>query len=478
MEKVEKTKALMAIFVIGIGIILSIFMLRAESKYIITLQYSVLLCIIILLNIIIKWEKNVVTPMLLFNCIYLTTSFSIWYFCYTDFETNNFAFGTIYTSDFYDLLEKSALYFLIGYIFLVIGYEVMPKKQDVINVKFESKEIITDTALTIFIIGCYVIGLFNFCFNVFTNTGGNLLLYFSNMAIVNEMYADGGTTIGYNFLYLGAYMILLKSLRSTGRVGLFSAFLILISILVKISSGRVFGTLSYIMILAGIYYFSKINSTRNINKKLIVFAGLILLGGLFMYLFRYVSSLHSAGIVYGSWIDYISESFGNILYFLFDRGNTVNVAIMPKIIDSWFSDVGPLLGKSIILSVFSIIPSSILGVAADNYYWKIKELWFSDVSGGGLPPTIIGEMYMNFGIVGITLGMLCFGLCMKYVYNWYLAKQGYFRLLVFLNMCFGFFLLIPKTATGNLPVLNIALIGCMYLALRALSILDLWCRGK
>lgn len=58
-------------------------------------------------------------------------------------------------------------------------------------------------------------------------------------------------------------------------------------------------------------------------------------------------------------------------------------------------------------------------------------IWLKNVlnlqfQGGGVTPTLIGELYINFGMVGIFIGMLVFGFLMRYMQELYERGQAIF----------------------------------------------------
>jgi len=58
-----------------------------------------------------------------------------------------------------------------------------------------------------------------------------------------------------------------------------------------------------------------------------------------------------------------------------------------------------------------LIMSSIM---SEEELW-IKDKWYLDVEGGGLPPTAVGEWYANFGFAGVVVGMFVVGMALGVV---------------------------------------------------------------
>ncbi|UKO94022.1 oligosaccharide repeat unit polymerase family protein [Gordonia amicalis] len=63
-------------------------------------------------------------------------------------------------------------------------------------------------------------------------------------------------------------------------------------------------------------------------------------------------------------------------------------------------------GKSFIWNFLALVPGSSL----EPFDFKLKQAAGQGFAGGGLPPTLVGEFYVNFGTAGIFVGMMVIGL--------------------------------------------------------------------
>ncbi|TWD92373.1 oligosaccharide repeat unit polymerase [Neobacillus bataviensis] len=78
-----------------------------------------------------------------------------------------------------------------------------------------------------------------------------------------------------------------------------------------------------------------------------------------------------------------------------------------------FSDSASLLhGKSLFWNFGILMPGS--SYPAFDFY--LKDLLRVGFAGGGLPPTIIGDLYLNFGLIGIIFGMMIVGGLWSFLY--------------------------------------------------------------
>ena len=107
----------------------------------------------------------------------------------------------------------------------------------------------------------------------------------------------------------------------------------------------------------------------------------------------------------------LAQGFLKVIgFYAFDKGNTPNVAVFMKIIDSSKADYGYLYGESLFSGIVNNLPSAFKPKAgAGITSFMVRDLWYPNVAGGALPTTAVGEWYMNFGPVGPFVGMFLVG---------------------------------------------------------------------
>ena len=159
--------------------------------------------------------------------------------------------------------DFNSIYFVIGYIFTLIGYKTFVKRgqpQVILN------DDVSHRFIWLIIIGFSVLGTINFIFNIYTYAGGNIFAYFSNLSVrYLEFEEIEGTTLGYLFAYIAAYLWFYIVLKNRKFSMLFALFLFL-TILMKASTGRIFQTLIYIASFVVIYYFRNIHYNHTLNN--------------------------------------------------------------------------------------------------------------------------------------------------------------------------------------------------------------------
>lgn len=463
-ERLSKKKLIFMAVLISVFILISVIVLFSGNKYAIALLFSLMLFFSILFFLLFKEKKIIFEPIYLFSLYYLTVCIVIWYLAYSNFETDLFTNNTTFSNDKTFLFAITVFYFFIGYICTLFGYFSV-KNNEEFDLQYEKKNVISNFALKFTIILFFSIGLFNFMYNVFYFADGNMILYLKNISLRTLEFANGGTTLGYIFAETSIYVWLFMLLRKKKYFSFPFLICLFITILMKVSVGRIFQTFVLIGCIVGIYYFIELKNKVSNNKKYFIIGGAILVGGIVVYYLRLASNLAIIGKLDDGFIQSFELFIKNLGYYAVDKGNMPNVSVVMKIIDSWNSDVGFLFGSSLFYFVFSLFSINLIPIPSVI----IKQTWFQHIQGGNLPPTGIGEMYANFGFLGPILGMFIFGIVIALFYKMMIKRKNYWFLVCFIQITVGFIALFPKGEFSNLTLWSIAPITLTYIFLRFLT---------
>lgn len=405
---------------------------------------NILIYIIIFVNL---KNGNIFSPISLFSVMYITAPASVYYLLLEGLENSHFI--EVYSSYnlFFDYLPYTIFLFLIGYIAYAVGYFSFLKKS---KQYYSESFSIDNLVLKYFIIIFMTITLVNFLYIVFSTTG-NPLTYFRQMSVNRYIYTTELSTFGYNFgvfsIYLYQYY-LLKNNKKPSIIFISSSMLMLI---IKASAGRIFQTMATILIILGIFYtFSMITDKNTKYSKYILFTVTF---GIIIYVFRAAGSFYFHG-GYDTFIDAVYDIISRLTYYIFGRGNVVNIAIVPYILNNWESDYGTYLyGSSALSGLVKFFP--FLKETFPSTSYLIKNLWFEDIIGGALPPTCIGELYINFGLIGTVIGMLIMGIISSILFNIYSNKVSFIKTIIYMHFVCFFILLFPKTDFSSFPFFEI-----------------------
>lgn len=424
----------------------------SEDNFAFAKGCSVLIVWLIFTFLYLQKELVIFSPITLFCIVYLTIPITNFYFIQTDFV------NTIYFSKFelkknyIDLFNKACLYYFIGLLSMLLGFiSIKPAKVEKFNLNIEkiyhSKIILM---IAVFLMG---VGVINFFYNVSVYAGGNVFTYFGNVALRKHEFEDNsqGTTVGYNLYYIGSYILLFYYFLKKRRLSLLFWCLVIVGVAIKGSTGRIYSTLVYLISFLSMSYFHTIylGKIKSLNKKYIVALTIIPLLGVFFYFFRLYSSLSINNTESISIAEASSQFLDVIGYYSFDKGNTPNVALFMKILDSWESDHGYFYGLSLFSGIF---PLSFFVEHGAKTSIVVKELWYMHLPGGALPTTAVGEMYMNFGVLGVVFGMFLVGLFLKLFYNYCVNKATFTSYLVLTQISLSFVAIYPKVDLTNLGI--------------------------
>lgn len=424
-----------------------------------------ILSMIILWYFMFKSTRCLFDPMNMFSAYYMLVVPSAFHTLYNNFEKGEYV--THYNANAILLFNLSVLYLIIGFLSSVLGYELFKKKQYAI-IRLETERIISNKVIITIIIIYFFAGIANFTVNVYKIAGGNFMAYMSTLSARHAIDKEiPHTTIFYLFTYISVYLMIyfLKRNKINGRMLL---PLLTIVFIMLFSTGRGFTTLSYFITVIGIYYLLNFDITDiSYNIKYIHFFFYISIGAIVMYFIRWGSSIVLMTNSIYSAIDTISKyDYAELWSFiLFEKGNTPNIPVLMKIIDSWGDDIGFLYGKSLGSWILGFLPSSIRPIDYQpSAMIRIAE-WFPHALGNH-PPTGVGEMYANFGILGPIIGMFFFGVFCAVLYNALIFFQNYWVLLIYLQIVIGFIFIYPKGEFDNLSLWQILPILVTYALLR------------
>jgi oligosaccharide repeat unit polymerase len=85
---------------------------------------------------------------------------------------------------------------------------------------------------------------------------------------------------------------------------------------------------------------------------------------------------------------------------------------------------GFLWGESYLAIPFAPVPSAILPFPKPPAGGKLNAVRIHGIDSGAVPPGYIGEAYWNFGIVGVIIVMLIFGIGLKWICQLYVTNCG------------------------------------------------------
>lgn len=410
-----------------------------------------------------KRRKDIFETFYLFNAFYILFYFSALVLYARGFYTNEFISGSSFYSDLNQLYTVTLVLVLFSYFSVFLGYYAFLKPG---NLSLKKLDIVEGKAFLVLALFIYFIGFLNFYGNVLAVSSGDIFDYYSKIAVLrDEMEGQSLTSIGYNLIFLASYMIFLRSIQ-LNYYNKYLVALIVLSVVIYFSKGRITGTIFYGLSFLGLYYYN--NGIVKLNNKYVGLISVIAVTSIFLYSLRYMSSvsynnnLDSAGSFFKDFFQIES-----LLYFIFDKGNSPNFAILMKVVDSWGRDIGYLFGTTLLAPLYNFVSPNFFGMI-DQPAFIAKQQWYLSTQGGNIPLTGVGEMIANFSIYGFIVGMFAFGVLGAIVRNFLLATQSNLYLIFYLKFSLNFFMLYPKGEFNNFDLFWFSIFSILILFLISL----------
>jgi len=383
-------------------------------------EKKVYLSIFLLLGIII----GIIIPILLWNI-----SFYQGYILY-------FIILLIYTHKKYNLINilNPVSYYLIYYFgFILFGGLFAAKYSNRILIS-ENAFILVLLGIQFFLLGSFVWGILSkrnasmYKKNIYTtwdykkaNYISILLLLVGSMLAIFYYYLAGGIPIlhenadyfrvkikeGKSWLYLlsyGFYLVglLIYSLNNMviGKNKIPLLFSIIGSI-IFIGLGYRSPAFQLLLMSYVLYSYFKYKKIRLLR--------VFLFGMVLLFLVGLTGSLRSKGL------DIVNNL--NIIWLTLEWRFFVQFNNIQLILD-WINNNQFLYGKSLLIDLKTLLPG----------YQPSFAIWLKDSMGmdfaGGFTPTIIGESYANFGLIGVTMASFLIGLLTQAIYTYLLRNKN------------------------------------------------------
>ncbi|MDY0348808.1 MAG: O-antigen polymerase [Tenuifilaceae bacterium] len=392
-----------------------------------------------LMYLICKKKKDFFDPFYLFSLHYCVVYIAATVLFLRGFESNPFFMTTKFYSSHEVVFTNSLILCIVSYSFAYFGYHVFIGKRHFTYPNYVRG--IKSNVFGLLGIFYFCLGFLNFLFLVQVLYGGDIVSFYKSFSGRTRELSDSGvSTVGYHFIYAAAYMFFIRWLFIR-KMGLFTFCVIFISIFILASNARVIATILYIVSFIGIYYY--FNGMYKLNKHIFFYGLVFILAALFLFFLRIFSNNVTHGIEGGEF------SLELVLYLIFDHGNVVNFPIIMKIIDSWGRDIGYLYGVSFLYPFYGHISYDFFSLNPPVQE-IIKSEWYSSLPGGNLPPTVMGEMYANFGFLGIPVGFFIFGAFGAVIKNILLITKNPIFIIFYIQFSLSFYMLVVKGGFSNL----------------------------
>jgi hypothetical protein len=394
---------------------------------------------------------NLLEPVYWFAAMYYWFFIGPVYLILSDFR---FSAHLIVTgSEKWELMTTSLSLALGGYLSLLGGYLIVRRSRQPNDIVYQSEAELPSWLLRAVTALFVLIGTLSFIQYAGAYPGGivDYLRDFGLRAHRYEQMQEESSTIGYHFLYAAVFIWIFTLRRAgPGRLGRLEYLLFWptlgVSILALVGEARIFQLVSYLLVIPATFYLTAQRRERR-EFTFLVLGGSMILSGILLYVARLASILlynRPDAFAGQSLADIGLAALEGMAFLLIDKGNVPNVVVLMTIVDRWEADFGLQYGKTLLNWLAAFVPD----MDSVQMGPLIGDRWYQTV--GGLPPTIIGELYANFRTGGVLFGMFAVGMLMAFTFNLARRCRDYWIYLAYVAIVCRFFFGWPKGETMNL----------------------------
>ena len=423
------------------------YIIKSNRKNSIITALIVISMILLLITIFIN---NNISRLVIYVCGYLTTFLALLIF--VDFKLISTPvlfsvyhmafiglcpmFRAIRTGEFvneqYVLILFSYILFAIAYIFFYIKIvNKNSKEEDIISNKKDIKnELINDKTMLILIFGMLIVSTISSCIYLFINK----YILFSGSLNDGRITAMQGNGILVYLSYLGIIatcmlfdFVLDKKIKLKPFIIIF-LFIFALQLIFGFRSRLI----TFVIILILMY-----NKKRGISWIKIITTGVIV-----------IIALGVLGTLRDKASGNEESKFIEEVCIILDNGSTNIQYILNAVPDK----IPYQYGYTFLINIIMLKP----GPDLDFTLW-LKEQLRMQYSGGGLTPTLVGEFYINFGIIGIYIGFIFLGIIAAWLEKKYNTNKNAF----YISFLLATFLGSVRGGIANIEI-NLILFSTVY----------------
>lgn len=221
-----------------------------------------------------------------------------------------------------------------------------------------------------------------------------------------------------SFIEPAFYILLLYFILGLRKLWSFSGFMLILLGLINIAFSFFNSDRTSLM-----FFILNIFIILNLTKKLSLrfFASFILLAGL---LFSVVTTLRS------SESNDIQVDQAGLLDPVILNRNLLDISVTANIVNSVPEKMKFQYGKTFLSLLVAPVPRNLWPEKPNitpGYDISHQIYGFSEANTSGIPPNIIGELYLNFGLAGIFVGLFILGIFVKKIYLYFNFHRSFNR---------------------------------------------------
>ncbi|MGA4320935.1 O-antigen polymerase [Ectopseudomonas hydrolytica] len=431
---------LLAFVLIIIGLLFLSFFVASEALY----TYLCIVASIFIIGCVLVFRRSLdlfepLSWFLLMSSFFYVFSILICIIGFDFLYHDNFAVR----NDRYAVLLCAVVVFTMGVVSFIFGDYLAES----FTFKFERKELVHCLGKDSLLIvggGLVSLGVLNFFVNSYAYNSSDVFMLLKDFGARDHRIHEGNfySTFGYNFLIIGLFFLMLRRVTHFRSLGFFYKAIFLICLVILLSTGRIWYTLSLVFVFMALAHFSGMRIRLRTMFFYCVVLGCAVLIIYFARLYSNLVYIDSSDALGGSFVDGFAT---RIVEFIFGRSNVPSVPILMEVIDYYSTTQDFVAGKTLVYWLTYFAP----GFDVTFLGHEIKERFYPG-RPGGFPPTIFGELYANGGFLFVIMASFYFGFLIKMFYIFVGQRNNFLLYFIYSAMLFRFVFMLPKLESSAL----------------------------
>jgi oligosaccharide repeat unit polymerase len=412
---------LLSFFILGFTLIVLFVLISVNSQLYDIEMISLSIFFFFILTFILINEKDKFTPIVFFSLLFYGYVFSGLYFSYYE-NINTAKFFNFHGNFTTEDLKMSLYKVILGYMFFIIGYK-LTNSFKITSINFNVNNInYNSRCLKFFLINLFIFSFSYWLYVSFRIAEGpiHLLLNMAQYLLFLENHYI--STAPYLFAYMTNSLLFLIYLNNNQKIPFYLVFMILLSFIMYVSTGRLSGSVFYLLSFVLMYF---IHYKIRIRFKFYIYFFIFIIFFISLYFYREYSNMRYLGLEMES---NIFELIGKHFFGMTNFGDLQSITFA----NDYTKNNNYLYGVSLLDSLMMWI-GKIPGITIESTSigLRLREYYFSDVPTGAPAPGIISEMIMNFGYLGNTVFMLILGIFFSVINKFFGNKNNILAIFVY-----------------------------------------------
>ena len=343
------------------------------------------------------------------------------------------------------MLIATLLALIIGLIMFYAGY--FPNVRKAFKAggdkAFPVQEVDLSRQMTVLILSFSVIGFLGY-YALYVRPMGGFMNLISLFGRTKAKALETGASSMFTPLYWCAFLLWYRYYLDGRRTILFWPYMAFV-LFTQFVRGRILGgVVTPILMLLVIWRYSPSGRDKKIS------VGAVLIGCLAIAVLAFAVYGYRKAAVYqetDAARDYVAEvlSPAGFAESILATNNLPGIIVTTQILQGVPEDIPYQYGRTFLFLFDKFVPNRLAPQreSKPTVGAMVKEAWYSPWRGN-IPPTFVGELYLNFGWAGIVIGMYLLGRACAHLYERLVLRHNDWFIVIYAALVTNFVFLLPK----------------------------------